>query len=380
MFFDAFPLNGALTVNGDDAGRVTNDTIAFRRIRTNRDFVSVRVNNRIQYAGLATGIGQGLTVNGRDGDDTLIVDFRPGNPLQGLSLTYDGGTGTNTIVANALGSYILSDSSLEIVGQGIVLLDSVQGADLTAGPGNDTFTFSDWTGTARLNGGRAGRDKVVITCCPIASDRLQIANIQEVEIDGGSFVVNSAFLVDSVRVRPGGTLELAGSTLTVPGGVRIDPQGTLTGSGSIIGNVVNGGEVDPGGTGAAGRINITGDYEQKHTGILNIEIRGLRPITEFDQLNIFRVVTGGTARLDGTLNVSLLNGFNPAVGTTFEIMSFAMLLGDFANKSGLTFDAKRFDARYLPPVIPQNLTLVVVATKSPLTWANDPGQAVFSVF
>jgi hypothetical protein len=43
----------------------------------------------------------------------------------------------------------------------------------------------------------------------------------------------------------------------------------------------------------------------------------------------------GTATLGGTLDVSLSNGFAPAVGTSFDILTFKQHSGDFAAENGL---------------------------------------------
>src|SRR5262249_47654720 len=81
VYFDAFPLNGALTINGDDGGVATDDTIILRQIATNPGFIEVLVNGQRQYAGLLAGVAQGITINGLGGSDTLMVDFSNGNPI-----------------------------------------------------------------------------------------------------------------------------------------------------------------------------------------------------------------------------------------------------------------------------------------------------------
>jgi hypothetical protein len=59
---------------------------------------------------------------------------------------------------------------------------------------------------------------------------------------------------------------------------------------------------------------------------LNIEIGGATPGTQHDTLN----VTGDLA-LDGALEVSLINGFNPSVGQSFNILDWGSLAGTFAS-------------------------------------------------
>lgn len=67
--------------------------------------------------------------------------------------------------------------------------------------------------------------------------------------------------------------------------------------------------------------------------MLNLEIGGKTVVTEYDQL----VVTG-TATLNGTLNVTLINGFRPAVGDVFQIISSGAFTGAFStiNTTGFT--------------------------------------------
>jgi hypothetical protein len=63
-------------------------------------------------------------------------------------------------------------------------------------------------------------------------------------------------------------------------------------------------EVGLGQLDSPGILTIVGDYTQTSGGVLVVEIGGLNPGTDFDQLNIT-----GQATLDGTLTVNLINGF-----------------------------------------------------------------------
>ena len=68
-----------------------------------------------------------------------------------------------------------------------------------------------------------------------------------------------------------------------------------------------------------------GPLTQGATGTMNIEIGGLIVGTEHDQLNIT-----GPAVLGGTLNVTLISGFDPSVSDAFPILTFATSTGTFA--------------------------------------------------
>ncbi|MBV9467806.1 MAG: hypothetical protein JO316_07350 [Abitibacteriaceae bacterium] len=68
---------------------------------------------------------------------------------------------------------------------------------------------------------------------------------------------------------------------------------------------------------------------QTSRGTLNVKLGGISAGTQFDQLEI----SGGSATLGGTLNVSLINGFHPAATTRFKIIS-GTYSGRFATVNG----------------------------------------------
>jgi hypothetical protein len=121
-----------------------------------------------------------------------------------------------------------------------------------------------------------------------------------------------------LKVVPYSAGVVSSSALFVPLGGFVDIEGgVLTGSGTIDGDLINGGQVDVGGAGAAGLLTVTGNYTQTPSGMLNVELGGYGPGTEYDQLQI-----GGVARLAGTVNVTLLADFVPAAGDFFQVITF----------------------------------------------------------
>ena len=123
--------------------------------------------------------------------------------------------------------------------------------------------------------------------------------------------------------------------LTTAGGSVNLQQGTVSGSGTVGGNLNNSsGTVAPGNS--PGILTIDGDYTQGGSGTLALEIGGLLPGEEHDKL----VVTG-TATLDGTLDVSLINGFALAGDMQFDVLDFNSVVNDFSTfnlPSGLLWD------------------------------------------
>jgi hypothetical protein len=156
---------------------------------------------------------------------------------------------------------------------------------------------------------------------------------------GGSFI-NAG----TVTVGKGGTFTMSGAdyvqsagTTTVDGTLvapNVDLNGgSLTGSGTIQANVINAGTVAPGDT--VGTLTIQGNYTQTANGVLLIQIGGANA---YGQLAVT-----GTATLAGTLQVSFVNGYVPAVGTDFEILTFADNVGSFTNEVGLSLPPLHLD-------------------------------------
>lgn len=116
---------------------------------------------------------------------------------------------------------------------------------------------------------------------------------------------------------------------TVDGGLVIGPAGGWRGGGTLVGDVSSAGDVEPG-VGGAGELVIEGDYVQitdedgDDDGRLVIELGGSAPGTGHD-----RLVVSGSATLGGVLSVSLLDGFVPAAGDTFEVLTATSIVGDF---------------------------------------------------
>lgn len=135
-----------------------------------------------------------------------------------------------------------------------------------------------------------------------------------------------------------GTTELNGGNIASPLAVAIN-GGSLIGSGTVTGDLTNDGAVSPGLS--PGQINITGDYTQTANATLNIEIGGTAPGTGYDQL-----VVGGTADLDGTINVAIINSFAPIDGDTFDVLTFSARNGDWATRNIPAFPGGSFDELY----------------------------------
>jgi fibronectin-binding autotransporter adhesin len=123
-----------------------------------------------------------------------------------------------------------------------------------------------------------------------------------------------------------GLTTVAGGTLAVNGSIAGDAlvsRGLLRGVGRIGGNLVNNAQVSPGRASGPGTLSVGGNYDQSAAGAFNVR---LASPTVND-----RLVVGGAARLNGTLNVSYVNGFNAKPGDVFTIITTRQgVSGEFA--------------------------------------------------
>jgi autotransporter-associated beta strand protein len=137
----------------------------------------------------------------------------------------------------------------------------------------------------------------------------------EVNLSGPQAAIDGA---SQISISSAGTLSMESGLIAVE---RIDRSagGAFEFSGGelrvteFVGSLTNqGGNFSPGASPAIS--TLSGDFAQP-AGSLTIELAGTTAGTGFDQLNI-----GGTASLGGTLRVSLLDEFLPAVGSSFEFL------------------------------------------------------------
>jgi virginiamycin B lyase len=133
--------------------------------------------------------------------------------------------------------------------------------------------------------------------------------------------------------------------------------GALSGTGTINADVTNGGgQVIPGGAGASGTLTINGNYTQTSTGALDIDIGGTTAGTQFDQLAI-----SGSATLGGTMNISLINAFQPTFGNSFQVLTFGSPSGNFSTYNGTSLASGLFlDPAFNPTDLTLNIDQVAI--------------------
>jgi len=141
----------------------------------------------------------------------------------------------------------------------------------------------------------------------IDNSHVTISNLTNLSIGGVTIISGSL------------TVSLSGTT---PDAVSVPENASLVGAGTISGDLTNAGMVSPGAS--PGTIAVEGDYFQEATGKLNIELGGITPDTEHDQITV-----SGAAELGGTLQVSRIDAFAPTIGNSFTILTYASRTGMF---------------------------------------------------
>jgi hypothetical protein len=109
--------------------------------------------------------------------------------------------------------------------------------------------------------------------------------------------------------------KLKTSTLNISSGTFSQTGGQLVAT-SVTGNLNRaGGSLTPGDTGVAGLTSISSSYTQQSGATLAMELGGTST-SQFDRMSI-----GGSVTLAGTLSVSLINGFTPTWGNSFQLLT-----------------------------------------------------------
>jgi hypothetical protein len=264
------------------------------------------------------------------GTTTLDVVFNNTgtvNVASGTVLLESGGSGGGTFAA-------ASGTTLTF-GGGIFNLDAAPSTTVISGAGSVLFSASgetDVAGIYNITGGTSVTGGTV--------DFLNNVTTATFSNSGGTVIIDNpaagtaTFAVTGGDyTQSGGSTLLDGATLTVSAGHKIDVQQntTFSGLGTVNGDFSNAANLIVGGSGTAGVLTVNGNYTQTSTGTLSIDIGGPSAGTQYDQLVI--AGTGHSATLSGTLTLTLVNGYTPAHGTNFTIMTYPSESGDFATKN-----------------------------------------------
>ena len=191
---------------------------------------------------------------------------------------------------------------VQIVNQAGALLGVQGDYSITSGYGGQIVN----AGTFRKSAGTG-------SC--VVSIRIYFLNTGTVETEAGILQCDGGFIQSSGRTVLKGGNFASTSPIQIFGG-------TLSGVGTVTGDVTSSGNVSPGAS--PGLLTISGNYTQAVGGALSIELAGLVPGTSFD-----RLIVSGTASLAGALNLTLTNGFYPPTNANFSFLTCGTRTGTF---------------------------------------------------
>ncbi len=291
------------------------------------------------------------------------------------TLNLSDGSGTWT------GSYTLfadGDSTFNI-GTGFTLNDqvdvSINHADNIGGDTSDVVV----AGTLEKTQGSATTFLIPVDISgTIAADSgtLDLAapptNLSSGTLTGGTWNVgaNSALAVAGGNITTdAATIILGGAGASFP---ALSQLASITNAGSLglmggasfttAGSLANAGVIDL----APGTLKVNGNYTQASTRSLDVGVGGTTAGSQFGQLNVT-----GAVSLGGILNVSVLNGYAPSLGNSYQVSSFGSVTGSFSAETGLIIGG---GLDFNPSLSTTSLTLVVVASETyTVTTTADTG-------
>lgn len=295
-------------------------------------------------------------------DQITIGPSAPGEPT--ANPTFDTGQPINTEVFGLYNGIVRGNSPINITDEFIWKDGSFQtGGDVTADGTmeiRDTNHSRSLQRTLRI----AGNATMLAGLTVSGSSRIDILPSGTLDLIGataisGGVINNAGVLRKShadaqssftADINNTGTVELqvgvahfqqmdyiqtAGQTLLNGGNIVSNIFGGLQINGGVLGGVgvadcdvrIDGGTMAPG-VGVGG-LSVGGDYMQTTAGALEIEVAGAGP-GQFDILTV-----GGEADLGGDIEVRLLDGYVPPVGTMFTVLLADAVASQF-DSIGLT--------------------------------------------
>ena len=281
--------------------------------------------------------------------------------LQNQTTTLDGSTyGTLTIV----GTYTGQDNSTTIVAgtinnTGTILLAAI--ADNVNLQINHTVTLTGG-GTVMLSKSGAGQPTL---------ENYSFGNLTNVNnvIQGAGQIVNNSGW--SFTNAPAGVIDASGGNIFINEPMTNQGLMEATSSGvlQIAVSISNAGEIVPDSSPDPGTISITGNLTESAAGAEGVFLGGLTAGTQYSQLNV-----SGTASLSGALDVAFINGFTPALGNQFTVLTASSVTGTFSSiNSAALPQGVIWTLTYNPPSNPTSVVLAAVqgtSTSQTLTVAD----------
>jgi T5SS/PEP-CTERM-associated repeat protein len=248
------------------------------------DDMTVNVTLGITNQGLVTGDGQigGAFTNAATGE-------LRGEPGKSLKLT--GANNTNAGQISLYGGML----------------------DFTQNLTNNAGGFISGNGTLKTTTGLTNNGTMNFSgLANVVGDVTNAAGAKIISSGGGP----TTFLDD---VTNNGEIRTSAGSFTVFFGAA-SGSGTYTGTGTVNFE----GDLKPGNSPAA--ISFAGDVVFGPDSKLVIELGGTTPGTQYDQINV-----AGKLTMGGTLEISLINGFVPGAGQSFDFLNTGSVAGTFSS-------------------------------------------------
>lgn len=332
------------------------------------DFLDQRTISQDKF--VAGGIARPDSVRITTGHYTFDLGSNNGGARGGLDLTSSQGSGELTVGGNA------SSATLTVTGGGRSYVRSLRAGDSATTSGNNSsgtlvvsrpdtvfeVEGSSLIGAGTTNGSVLITDQATFKTRQIAPgsgppSSVQIGNfsgsrngfgIGQLSIEHGATFLDETYVSvnhgSSLAVRSGGTLVtnalyLQGDAIVSGSSSKIMADeiivlttGTLSGNGSIVGDLSVYGTLAPGSS--PGILSIDGNLALGASSRLLLEIGGRTAGIDYDQLAVT-----GNMDVAGLVEISFVNGFVPRIGDHFEL---------FKVREQYVSGQARFEFRNLP--------------------------------
>ncbi len=293
--------------------------------------VQITWNNTITGVGSLTKTGDGILYNNA-GSHT----FQGGLNLNGG--IFSVANGDNRLGADG-GSVSFDGGTLRFHGSGVDMTSSDRATTLSGGGGTIDVQFADRTiAWAGVVGGAGDLTKIGEGTLRLTRDN---------DYTGATMVSNGTLLVDGAHT--------GGGLYTVVSGATLGGTGLID---AAIG-VLDGGIVAPGNS--PGILTVGGDFTFSSTSTGLFELGGTGRGTQYDAL-----VVDETLTLDGDIVVTLISGFNPSAGDSFDLLDWGSLVDGGYDlilpglDSGLAWETSGFGTAGTLLVIPELSTFALL--------------------
>lgn len=302
-------------------------------------------------SGIPTGISRTISGSGtflRNGTGNILIS---GTGNSGFTGTWKATAGTFGFLSE---TSMGGSTGVTLDGGGLFMNANGVGISsaktLTLGSGGGFFDgATGWTQTwsAKItgSGGFTKRSGMTLVLDGASNDYTGVTNIQTGTLKLGS--ANAIASSSQIIVGASTTLDVSTVSWTL-GSAQI-----LTGVGTVAGNATIAGDLAPGSS--PGTLTFNNDLTLNALSELQVELGGTGAGT-FD-----RIVVGGALTAGGLIKVSLINGFNPANYSSFDVADFGSFTDsgygfDFTGAPldpGLTWDTSAFSTTGTIAVVPE---------------------------